>query len=94
MASCVKPGYGTMRVDSPEPYRGERPRVEGETGERYAFPLSCLPDRKAQEMLFQKTRDTIATTVSQPAKNSMFFSVIAMAISLIALLLGIVAVSH
>lgn len=43
-------------------------------------------------MLLRKTRETITNTVSQPTKNAMLFSIVALAISIVALL--VVAVSH
>lgn len=70
--------------------------VKGENGGGIGSPFPCSPaaTQRGKDMILRKTREQISTAVAQPAKNSMLFSVVAVAISLVALLLAIVAVSH
>lgn len=45
-------------------------------------------------MILRKTREHISETVAQPAKNSLLFSVLAIAIALVALMLAGIAVNR
>ena len=85
-----------MGYSSPKPSGGVAEGRGRLVGERTPFRSPASLQRKAKdtEMLLGKTRKAITDTVSQPAKNSMVFSLVALALSIVALFLGVIAVSR